>query len=159
MRSTSPIHSVPTRGIILRNEFRSRRASLMHSITHSTLPPSRLAYERGRGVSYIIESHVVTRARRTTRPDSRGPCLIIGGRSGVSAHRTRRGVMERDDLFVEGAPCREIVIHVPLGDIPSLSLRRSAKRFPMPATVQLHEMEKRIANYERRFSGAGKFAT
>lgn len=44
-------------------EVRSR-SQLMHAITRSTLPPSRLAVE-GRGVSYIIESHVVTRARTT----------------------------------------------------------------------------------------------
>lgn len=83
---------------LVAGDSRYRRISLDYA------PSTTRAVRPEGSVSYIIESHVVTRAHR---PVSRGPCLIIDGRSSVSARRTRCAVMERDDLFVEeGAPCR-----------------------------------------------------
>lgn len=63
----------------------------------------------------------------------------------MSARRTRCGVMERDDLFVEeGAPrVGEIVIHVPLGDIPSV---RATLRDPdslVHSSAESRQMDKR----------------
>jgi len=58
-------------------------------------------------MSYIIELHVVTRARTTTGLTRTVPNY----RRAVECERaphTAQPVMERDDLFVEGAPCREI---------------------------------------------------
>lgn len=67
-----------------------------------------------------------------------------------AASRTRRDVMERDDLFVEGgAVRREIVIHVPPGDILSLyATRRDPSRLSGPP--ENRDVEKRASRVSRR---------
>lgn len=107
-----------------------------------------------RVVAWVISSNRTSLHARVPRPASRGPCLIIGGRSSVSSHRTRRGVMERDDLFVEGAPCR--------GDRDPCPSRGYSLPFPLRKTLldvrQFSFTRWRNANNERCFSGTSEFA-
>lgn len=133
------------------------RNRLMHAITRSTLPPSRLAVDRGS--RHELYHRIARRYTRVPRPVSRGPCLIIGGRSNVSAHRTRRGVMERDDLFVEGASRREICDPRPSRRY-SLPLRGTCRGSPVfRPGARLRERRETICDLRTKdvFLGANGF--
>lgn len=106
--------------------------------------------------AWVISSNRTSLHARAPRPISRGPYLIIGGRSSVSAHRTRRGRNGTGRSICWGGTVSGDLWSMSLSgifspstrDTPRIPVSRSKSRSKSVRTA------KRVETCVRRFSGS-----